>query len=279
MHRGRRIVVVTPAGRRRYMELLVPQVLGLRGLVDEYRIWQNTSDEDDIAFFEATAAANPGFATVDRLPEGTPVDGNWTIRHFFAGCVDPGTVYVRLDDDIVWLDDADAFRAFLDFRIDHPEFFLVYATVLNNAVVSHLQQRMMRLQLEGPPAGYACMDPVGWESPAFAEQVHRAVLAADDLRGFRMPPWRLHYHERVSINVISWLGEDFAAFGGAVGRDEEQWLSVDKPREAGRHNCIFGGFVVVHYAFYTQRAHLDATDVLAAYEAKVLCKKKSASTV
>lgn len=278
MFREHRVVVVTPAGRRRYLELLAPQVLGLRGVVDEYRLWLNTTDADDLAYCERLAAEHPGFVTLQRLPPGARVDGNMSIHHFFAECADPGTVYVRLDDDVVLLDSRDAFEALLAFRLDHPEFFLVYGCVLNNAVITHVQQRMMRLGTEAGLCGYACMDATGWSSPPFAEHLHRRVLralaaaaaAADPapLAGFRMPPWRLHFgDERVSINCISWLGAEFAAFGGAVGRDEELWLSVQKPAMLGKCNCIFGGFACVHYAFYPQRPHLDATDVLDGYRA------------
>lgn len=281
MYRDHRVVIVTPAGRRRYLDLLVPQVLALRGLVDEYRLWLNTTDADDLAYCEALAAQHPDFITLQRLPHGAVVDGNMSIHHFFKTCVDPGTVYVRFDDDIIVLDTREAFRDMLDFRLDHPEFFLVYGCVLNNAVVTHIQQRMMRFDTAGGLCGYACTDSVGWEWPEFAERVHRTILdtaaaAADataPLAAFRMPPWRLHFNsrvgERVSINCISWLGSDFAAFGGAVGRDEEVWLSMEKPALSRRCNCIFGGFVCVHYAFYPQRPHLDTTDILAAYRALV----------
>lgn len=278
MHRNRGVVVVTPAGRRRYLDLLVPQVLAFKGVVDEYRLWLNTADPDDLAYCESLAAAHPDFIRLDRLPDGVAVDGNMSIHHFFKKCVEPDTVYVRLDDDIIMLDTVDAFKALLDFRLDHPEFFLVYGCVLNNAVITHIQQRMMRFGTGGGLCGYACMDPVGWKSPLFAEHVHRAILQGlagpgGNLQEFRMPPWRLHYThvgERVSINCISWLGSEFAAFGGDVGRDEELWLSVQKPALAQKCNCIFGGFVCVHYAFYPQRPHLDATDILQQYRAIVL---------
>jgi hypothetical protein len=79
--------------------------------------------------------------------------------------------------------------------------------------------------------------------------------------------WHCLEYERVSINCISWLGSTFAQFNGKVGIDEEQWLSVDKPRtmEPGSHNVIIGNAIVAHFSFYTQRAHLDATDILDEY--------------
>jgi hypothetical protein len=81
--------------------------------------------------------------------------------------------------------------------------------------------------------------------------------------------WILTQYERVSINCISWRGEEFKLFDGNVGRDEEAWLSVEKPKEIQRPNCIFGEFVCVHYAFHTQRERIDSTDILSQYHGRV----------
>lgn len=271
MYREHRVVVVTPAGRERYMRLLFAQLLGYRPVVDEYRIWQNTAQPSDIAYFQSLAAAHPDFVTVDAPPPGVRRFDNSTIHHFFASCCDPDTIYVRFDDDVVQLDTPDAFAAFLDFRIDHPEYFLTYATILNNAVIAHILQRHGTIHAD--PAqlvGYACVDDVGWRDPSFAERLHRQILARPDLTAFRMPNWILHHYERVSINCISWRGAEFAAFGGEVGPDEEPWLSHTKPAQLGKPCCIFGGYAVVHYAFHPQRGLLDTTDILERYADRVL---------
>ena len=55
-----------------------------------------------------------------------------------------------------------------------------------------------------------------------------------------------------------------------VGDDEEQWLAVEKPRALGRPNVVAGGLpgkLCAHFAFFTQRPTLDATSILASYEA------------
>lgn len=265
MYRDRRIVVVTPAGRKRYMELLFAQVLGYRDVVDEYRIWQNTANASDMAFFASLAAEHPDFVTVQPLPPGVRVNGFRTIHHFFPKCTDPNTLYVRFDDDVVLLDSLDAFKAFLDFRIDHPEYFIVYATIMNNATMAHIQQRLGLIESCNRLVSYSFIDKTGWKCPLFVERLHRQILKQPDLSSFRMPNWKLFYNERVSINAISWLGSEFAAFNGVVGEDEEPWLSVVKPKQLKRLNCIFGGYVVVHYAFSPQRPMLDKTNVLQLY--------------
>ena len=78
--------------------------------------------------------------------------------------------------------------------------------------------------------------------------------------------WILYFNERVSINCISWLGSTFSEFDGQVGHDEEQWLACDAPVLKNKMNIIYGGFVCVHYSFFTQRDHLDKTDILQLYK-------------
>ena len=265
---GKRVVVVTPAGRRRYMAILVRHVLRLCPVVDEYRVWVNTSVPEDIEYLESLPAqCPPGFLTLERLPPGAGgVQGNASICHFFRNCTDENTVYVRFDDDIVCIDDLDAFTAFVRFRISNPEPFLVYANILNNAVISFIHQRVGTLGLGDYEVAYHCTESLGWSSPECAAALHAEVLpalettAVNGLESFRLPGFEPVFadYERVSINCISWLGSDFASFGGEVGCDEELWLSCTKPAESGRPNAMFGGFVVVHFAFHTQRAHLES---------------------
>lgn len=275
---GKRIVVVTPAGRRRYMAILMRHVLRLRPVVDEYRVWVNTARPRDVAYLESLPTQYPGFVTIERLPHGVDVLGNLSIHHFFRNCVDPDTVYVRFDDDIVCIDSADAFEDFVRYRIAHPEPLLVYANILNNAIVSYIHQKAGTLSLKDYELAYHCTESPGWKIPECAHALHEEVLQVlepkNTLQSFRLPGFNPTFegYERVSINCISWLGADFASFHGEVGPDEELWLSCTKPAESGRPNAMYGGFVVVHFAFHTQRLHLELSpdsDVLQRYAALV----------
>jgi hypothetical protein len=262
-----RRVVVTPAGRRRYLYLLARHLDAQKHAFDEWHLWVNTSDAADIEYMHRLAQVRPWIRVV-TVPGSDPGEGNLNIHRFFPTAADPGTSYVRLDDDVVYLDPA-----FLDtlfaYREAHPEPFLVYANIINNAVVSHLHQRAGLIKTALGQCGYACMDELGWKNPLFAHDVHASFIG--DAANGRIDAWKhfgahaLAAYERVSINAISWLGARFAEFGGAVGRDEELWLSVDAPRSFGTPNVIIADAVCVHYAFHTQRDHLDATDVLARY--------------
>lgn len=272
MYRGLRVVVVIPAGRRRYLEVLLPQLASF-DVVDEVRLWLNTANAGDRAYI-AGATAGDKTVVVDELPLGVAPRGVHTIHHFHTRCVDPGTVYVRLSDDVVLLDTPDALAAFLDFRIDHPELFLVCGNVLNTAITTHIQQRAMLLDVLRGVSGYTHADRVGHGCHIFAENVHFHILSRvknrGDLRAYRLHhPWLLYYHEHATLDCVAWMGADFAAFEGKVPAHEAQFLMTAKPRALNRMNCIFGGFVCVHFATQKQRDHLDWTGMLDAYAGAV----------
>jgi hypothetical protein len=268
-----RRIIVTPAGRQPYLDLLYRHLRAQKNDFDEWHLWLNTNNENDLRYCRDLAAQNSWIKTVDSR---IPPNGNAAIHSFFVDYVSPDCAYLRLDDDVIWLSPnfvADMF----EYRIAHPEYFLVYANIVNNAVISHIYQRSG--VLPAPMAAdktdaisYNVLDRVGWESSAFAHKLHKTFLASlethagiDRWRCFRS--WLLYYAERVSINAISWLGADFAKFNGLVGIDEETWLSHDYPVSANRHNIIIGRPVCVHFSFYTQRGHeLQHDELLAQYE-------------
>ena len=224
-----RVVIVTPAGRQRYLELLIPQVQNYKqGGADEYRLWVNTTDQNDIDYMTQKAAEDP-----DSCCRGLVKD---------------------------WL---------VEFRINHPEYFLVYGNILNNAILSHIHQKSGKLSTKDGNVGYSCMDDIGWKNGEFTLKLHEYVLGKTLSYFYFKDIWNLVDFERVSINCISWLGSEFKRFEGNVGTDEEQWLSSDKPRELNKTNCIFGQFVCVHYAFYTQRDVVDASNILELYKERI----------
>jgi hypothetical protein len=45
---GKKVVVVTPAGRKQYLEILFKYILNLKSVITEYRLWVNTTNNDDI---------------------------------------------------------------------------------------------------------------------------------------------------------------------------------------------------------------------------------------
>ena len=256
-------IIVTPAGRKRYLEILLSHLLLNKSEFDTWELWMNTTNSEDISYMEEIASIH-NFIKLRYLE--VPHSGNLSIYSFFKYATDVNSVYLRLDDDIVYIHTGSITTIFTE-RIKDPFPFLMYGNIVNNALVSHLHQRTRALSSE-KPVTYQCMCPVGWNDPNFALEVHNNFfdkLNSNNLESYFMSNWFLHDYARVSINVISWLGKTFSEFNGEVGNDEEAWLSVDKPKSIGRPNLILGNTLFCHYSFFTQRGFLDTTDILEKY--------------
>jgi len=165
----------------------------------------------------------------------------------------------------------DFIEKIVSFRLENPHYFVVTGNILNNVLVDKVHENIGAL----PPRpdigvlGAECMDPVGWISNEFAEHKHRNflnLLRTDQLDRLRFDRKELAGFPRISINCICWFGSDFKSFYGEVDEDEEPWLTEVKPLEIGRINCICGQALCVHFSFFTQREHLDSTDLLQRYE-------------
>lgn len=266
---SQKVVLVTPAGRRRYMSLLTRYTARHRDIIAEHQLWCNTTDEEDIRWMRELSERDGFFRVVEPQWE---LQSAFSIAPFFRRCVEPDTIYIRLDDDIVYLA-PDAIAEMIKFRVANPNYLLVFGNVINSSVITHILQRKGRVSTEKGIAGYHCMDPIGWGDPKFAEWLHRWFLSVQSYNGsstVKFPMWELMYAphggERVSINFISWLGSTFRSFGGIVAPDEEHDLNVDLPVRLGLTSAICGSAIAAHFAFYIQREYLDQTDILSLYE-------------
>lgn len=248
-----------------YIEVLIPQLLKQEGW-DELQIWENTLNVDDQIFISKIATFDPRIRVV-KPPQYSP-NGAATIGQFFRYCTSPDVVYIRFDDDICFLEQG-LVKRLADFRWKNKEPFLITPVVINSAIFSYLLKICGKLNTNQNLRA-DCLDPVGWKSPIFAEKLHRVFL--DALANGKHKNFHLHNQpiavNRFSINCISWLGSEFATFNGEVpyGVDEEEFLSVTKPSREGRYNMIMGNALVSHFAFFTQREHLDQTDILEKYK-------------
>jgi hypothetical protein len=267
-YRDHKVVAVTPAGRRRYLEVLLPYMLSNKGVLDEWRLWVNTTDQDDIKWMEATAKDHPKFIKLEYPTEPVNEDFQaYSIFQFFKNCTKKNTVYVRFDDDIVYVHPT-AIPALCNARLGNREPFLVCANIVNNAICTHIHQRMGVVTREKGIVTHHCLDSLGWASGEFAKTVHEIFFdyhEKKEVYKYSFPYWHLDPIQRFSINCFAFMGEDFQAFDGKVEAEEEEWLTVTRPTETKRPVMIAGNALVSHFAYFTQRPFLDRSDVLEKY--------------
>lgn len=251
-------IIVTPAGRKKYLELLSAHLESQKAFFNEWHLWLNTNNQDDIDYCNFLRDKN--IAKIINLPEKGDRNIN-TIYKFFSYCIEPDTLYLRLDDDIVWLEPFFINKMFLERERDKNT-LLIGGNVINNAICSHIQYRLGNLDY----CGYSCLDDKGWRDPLYAAQVHRKFIEAigkNEIDKWRFKSW-ICTGERFSINCISWIGEHFAKFNGAVGINEEEWLTEAASLRFGGSR-MNGDAICSHFAFETQRSYLDKTNLLYHY--------------
>lgn len=257
-----KVVVVIPAGRKRYMEIAWPLILREYDLVDEIRFCINTNVPEDIEWIRAQEEKYDK-VTLDLMMGGQPFQ-HGGLFNFWRNLKDRETIYIRFDDDIVYISEG-FIKKMLDFRLANPQYLFVLPNVINNSITDHIHQRMGVLVTD--PIGYECMNENGARRGDVAEVKHRTFLKNlknNEIDKYKFNRWILNGYERMSINSLCWFGKDLD--GVDVGPDEEQQIASDIPDKLGRPNVVYGDVIVSHFAFGPQRDHMDGTDILAQYK-------------
>jgi len=247
MYEGQKVVCVTPAGRRRYLSILQQYVRRDFGLIDEWHLWVNTGDVEDLAYLRCLASEDPrvGLLTCDT----TVPFCSGRIGSFLPYAAEPDVIYVRFDDDVVWVQEG-AVERLIRYKLANPQLFLVGGNVLNNPVSTFRQCRVGALAL--PPVDDAYNDLRGLTD--FHGPVHEQFLAEPNKQAFYFPSEVLPVGQRFGIHFICWEGNRFAQFGGRIPHlDEENWLTNEAPLQFGEATGLCGDALAVHYAYSTQR--------------------------
>ncbi len=260
-----KLVVVTPAGRERYLRLLSHYVLGSPE-VAEWQLWDNCRTESDRRYLRELAASDPR-CTVKELPGA---DGNFgIIGKFYRYCDDAEALYLRFDDDIVYVEPG-FFAAFRARALAARGEALWFAPlIVNNTLCGSLIQQLAKVSIKGPITCQA-MCPYAWAHASFPKALHPAFIEAvrrGRLDDFRVPDRDIRL-ARFSINALAFFGADIARLGPLFippHGDEEEWFSAVLPARLDSCGRVLGDLIVSHFSFYTQERQLLQTDILDAY--------------
>jgi len=278
---NKRIVIVTPAGRRSTMQILEKYIVALytADLIDGWLIWENTKDIYDRKYI-SDLFNNYEWVDIDRGDESLPEYGTAdNLKNYWDGVCDENTVYVRFDDDIVFIE-LEKFAEFIKFRIDNPEYLVVYPTIINNTGIAYKMQQEGLISPTQPMigeivadngapewnrGGFHPCDAKAWADTDFCRKEHlRFILNAQEkwFNVYRLnEPWELTHHETVSINSCSWIGSNDPKQFEMGTRAEEGEIVYFLPKKYHTINCVYNNFIVSHYAFYTQKATLDSVGI------------------
>lgn len=273
MIRDKKVVVFTPWGREITASILYRYMKRdyIAGVIDEWHLWLNTDPDqvDDLQYAHNLASKETWIKTFKR-PEGEVLwPKQMNTGKFYVYTQEPDTIYVRMDDDIVWVEE-NAISRLVEQRIDNPFPFVVFPMIWNNAVCSYyLQQGEWMPSWWGKVSNH-CMDSLGWSDAHFAENIHNFLLKMIDEdkvdKLFMHTSVQLPVGHQFSVSCFAQFGEEYAKVGGHLGGEEEGWHTINKPYELGRPNLIVPNALISHFSFYPQREYLlNHTDILERY--------------
>lgn len=256
-------------------------LLKFKDVVDEVQIWLNTTDQKDLRYAYTLNDAHPEyFKLVDAGPRLRAMDHNSRckrLKYFYHNCVMPDTVYIKMDDDLVYFS-HNFINDFLETMWNNPTSFITFANIVNNGICNHLHQRASGQHGldEDPFASFSAGAGQGWwwNSWEGGYVAHDRFLSAlrishhRNLQGYILPDWRM-YAEHMSINCIGWWGYDWMDLVpehlSMIENSDENALSEWVPRELGKNNMISGKALCAHYSYFPQEAGLRETDILERY--------------
>ena len=244
-----KVISVTPAGRKKHLEILKQYLLKNSDIIDEHHFWVNTNNQQDIDYMNILSKENDFFKVI---PCPIKVDGLASIHSFFPSYIDPKTIYIRFDDDICYIA-KDAIKKLLECRIKNREYLIVYPHIINNFM--NTLEHSVIYKLMGKFDYYKDLKNVAL--------LHDLFISLPE-ESFYTPSFQSK--KGFNINCFCWFGEDFAKFDGKVQVAEEHWISELAPSFYGKQNYVCGDAIVVHYAYLTQREYLDSLNYLEKYK-------------
>ena len=260
-----KLIVVTPAGRDKYLRLLSHYVLG--------NPRSPSGSCGTIAASSPTAhtcelAASDPRCRLKQLPDAN--GDNRAIGSFFQFCDDPDAFYLRLDDDIVFIEEGFFSKFTARATAARGRAIWFAPMIINNAICNFLLQQFSALRIGADHLPSHVSPFVGLPEPAGSPTpgLHRGRARSGRLGDFRVPDRDVRLI-RFSVNAIGFFGAEKIALGDTFlppgCTEEEEWLSAVLPAKTDRPGRIFGDLIVAHFSFYTQEPRLLRTDILDAY--------------
>lgn len=266
MSHRHKLIVVTPAGRKRYLNLLTPYIVNDPS-ISEWHLWDNCRTEEDRIYIESLARI---YSKVKIVKKAERADGtNRSINGFYRNASDNDSFYFKVDDDVVYVKPGTFDRIYQTALITKEDYLWWSPMVVNNAVCSWILKYKSGISIAENVSAQAS-DYFGWRSPYFALKLHSFFL--DQLKHQDLSAFEVSNTEvaggRFSINFIGFWGEHVSQNVIQFcppDVDDEEWISAVLPCLKGKKGLVVGDGLASHFSYYTQEQHLLRSDMLKRY--------------
>lgn len=278
-----RVVVCTAAGRKKFLELQLPQMQRDfdAGDISEWALWVNTDDAGDLAYIDELAAQYTWIKKIVRTDLGGVCLRR--VTHFWArGMTDPHAIYVKMDDDVVWIAGG-TIRKCVNALLDDTKLGVVSPWLVNNTIAAHCMQRfgLHSRSVGFIPYSYWIRPFAG--RPDWTEEIHSSFLRAaesGDLTKWTNLPDQVFTEENghpFGIQFLVLRGSDAIRWSAMMDQrngGDERFMTEVAPIEYGRYNKFVGGTLAVHFSYGPQTPHPFLVEAYPRYAALVVAGVK-----
>ncbi len=278
MYQNYKVIICTPAGREKYLSIFKNYIYRKMnsGLVDEWQLWQNTINPQDIAYLEAMAAENPK-VKICKIDEPITMlsQPSWNSlqTHKFLNkfAQDDDAIYIRFDDDIVFIED-NFIEKMVEARINNPNAFVIYPNIINSTICTSWHQEIGALSEEhgivrrerADDLDWAYLDEFNYSDSGLCDHIHKTFqkrFRENSLSAYYLPSRYFDDYKHFSICSICWWGRDHIQCGYV----EEPQMAHELPMKYGRPVWFCGNALAVHFSYHTQKAFIETTNHLDFY--------------
>ena len=286
MYQEFKVKVFIFAGREKTMQLLMPQLQSK--YIDEIIIAKNTKNETDLKYLDGLHKNFEKIRYID-VPQNLIGSKGW--RYLYRYMMEEDTIYIKMDDDIVYLSD-DFFENLLKFRVENPEYFCVFPMCVNNSYCAtlHKNSKINELNCDLPNkmieyffnGKYAIA-----EHNLFLENPKSDIwkIGKNEFGKEVVVPQKTNKYEKLNyyalfprpqICCVCFFGKVFKLLKllDDVGKENDEHVFTyhvfNKIPKA--KNIVIDDCLVCHYAFSKQKDEIDKTNILERY--KKLVKNK-----
>lgn len=251
-----KLIVVTFAGRKKYMEILFKYIEKYKQHINEYHLYLATENEEDIQYMLNFQDKNKDFVKIIRLENYSKFNKSLVWNLAYKNCQDENTIYLKIDDDVVYIDE-NLFTNFIDFR-KKSNAPLVYPHIINNIISSPNLQKMGKLNLSSNwnfnnmilnnwtrtieriknnildlngklPIDYVVTNlldeseilcPTAWRNINYSKECHLSfldIVKNQNVQSIYTEDIELSNYEPMSIQCCSWFGRDLKEWVSKFG--------------------------------------------------------------
>jgi hypothetical protein len=265
-----KIITMTSVGRRNYIKLLVPYLLRNSHIIDKHIFWINTDNSYDISYIHSLVCRYPDFFAIEQSKQ--ICKGKIDINNIYTHLNDSGVIYIKLNDDICWMDD-NAIENLINFRIEHPEYFLIYPMIINSGRTAclHLIMGHLPMTLTGEWSGpYRDYFDISKYPAEVSQKIHECfldTLSKDKVEDLFINKYILYNYEYIPEHCVCWFGKDFKHFKSIAQVAKYNFLSQFEASSRQQLSCICGNSLISHFSFSNHQKYLmEETNLYTIYK-------------